>query len=338
MYGKRAQLSIYIALGFIILLISIVLVRRNLAITDEVLPEDLQPAKEYLGQCVQQSLDTAVRDVALQGGYAIIPSPYTVRTLSYLSGVPFPYYLRERTLLIPDAETVAASIAVIAEAELRGCLAESPELKGYRFSLDAPRLSVQIADAHVDAKLDAPITIIGAQSTYRASSMGTSAALPIGTMRNIAEALTRLQAENPDRWCVTCISDFTTSDIAIQPDFFGGEGEPAILYALVQRNVPEPLVFHFAHRLPHQEYLLPPAIPDIGTLTAHVGEPFTYALSPTADVLYADDSPLFDIDPFTGTITFTPTADQRGTYVTAITVTTPNGDFAQETFTLEVTA
>src|SRR3989344_3316836 len=99
MYGKRAQLSIYIALGFIILLISIVLVRRNLAITDEVLPEDLQPAKEYLGQCVQQSLDTAVRDVALQGGYAIIPSPYTVRTLSYLSGVPFPYYLRERTLL-----------------------------------------------------------------------------------------------------------------------------------------------------------------------------------------------------------------------------------------------
>lgn len=77
-----------------------------------------------------------------------------------------------------------------------------------------------------------------------------------------------------------------------------------------------------------------------GELVAREGEPFSYTLEATdidGDTLtWSDSSSLFDINPETGTISFTPSHYQVGTHPVTVTVSDGNDALASVTFDLVV--
>lgn len=89
----------------------------------------------------------------------------------------------------------------------------------------------------------------------------------------------------------------------------------------------------------------PPVITPIGKQLAMQGVKWTLQvkcrdvdmeLDPEEEVRFSDDTPLFDIDPYTGLAEFTPRQDQVGIYTIQITAEDREGATDTETFTLEV--
>lgn len=89
----------------------------------------------------------------------------------------------------------------------------------------------------------------------------------------------------------------------------------------------------------------PPVLVPVGRQVATQRIPFNLTvkardvdmdLDPTEEITFADNSSLFDIDPLTGLISFTPAQDQVGMYNIMITVTDRAGESDTENFTLEV--
>jgi hypothetical protein len=98
----------------------------------------------------------------------------------------------------------------------------------------------------------------------------------------------------------------------------------------------------------------PPVITPIARQVATEGVPFNLTVvvkdvdrdgdskdpnfpkDPTEEIIYGDNSSLFNIDPLTGEIFFTPSQEQVGVYDIQITATDREGESDQKNFTLEV--
>jgi hypothetical protein len=89
----------------------------------------------------------------------------------------------------------------------------------------------------------------------------------------------------------------------------------------------------------------PPVITPIGRQEAIEGVPFNLTvkfkdvdmdLDPTEEITFGDNSSLFNIDPLSGEILFTPTQEQVGVYDIQITATDAAGETDIKNFTLEV--
>lgn len=85
----------------------------------------------------------------------------------------------------------------------------------------------------------------------------------------------------------------------------------------------------------------PAIVTDVpSSLEATEDQAFTYTVAALDgdgdDLTWSDDSPLFQIDPVTGVISFTPTQAHVGTHVVTITVSDGNGGSASVTFDLVV--
>ncbi|UCG70886.1 MAG: winged helix-turn-helix transcriptional regulator [Thermoplasmata archaeon] len=81
-----------------------------------------------------------------------------------------------------------------------------------------------------------------------------------------------------------------------------------------------------------------PILDPIGDLTATEDEVNTYLISASDDdqVIFSDDTPLFDIDPESGQISFTPTNDDVGEYMVNISVSDGKGGVDSEMLTVIV--
>ncbi|UCF08538.1 MAG: right-handed parallel beta-helix repeat-containing protein [Thermoplasmata archaeon] len=85
----------------------------------------------------------------------------------------------------------------------------------------------------------------------------------------------------------------------------------------------------------------PPILMEIGTQTLTEDKPFTFIVTAADDdfgdsLTFLDNSTLFEINPYTGKITFTPTNGDVGTYQVNITVKDGNGSIACQTVTFTV--
>lgn len=89
----------------------------------------------------------------------------------------------------------------------------------------------------------------------------------------------------------------------------------------------------------------PPAIISDTFLEAYEDRPFTLevqvvdpdlSVDPLEEILFADNTPLFDLDPGTGAAVFTPRQDQVGTTAFDVTVTDRAGASDTERFTLQI--
>lgn len=87
----------------------------------------------------------------------------------------------------------------------------------------------------------------------------------------------------------------------------------------------------------------PPLLLAVPVLNATVGQPFSY--TPVADdpdlpygdsLIFSDDSPLFQIDPKSGLISFTPSMSDIGTHSVSITVTDSRGGSDTKQITLRI--
>ena len=334
--SRKGQLTVYLLIGLVIVGIAFFGIRKYQRTAGETaLPNGAQSAKLFLEECLRQSLDAAVRTVSLQGSFVELPDPHIEFLMPPDIVIPYAYHRYDGTVWTPTAAALQAAVERKTTQQFELCT-QSFSQPGFALQLSPLAIQVDIQDQHADVVLSSPVQILWEQNRYRLKELRGSVSLPLGKMHALAEEIS--QQQDQDSWCLTCISALRPADIILNPDFISDDGSTTILYQLIQSDSPDPLIYLFAHRLPFSAPEILPDLPEIEVLEATIGQHFSYQFPKLENVLFADDSPIFDIDAFTGTIAFTPIPEDRGEYLTTIIRKSPSGDIAQEMFLLKVRA
>ncbi len=207
--------------------------------------------------------------------------------------------------------------------------------------------------------LSLPITIVTEGKTETLSEFSTTIPVAFEKMYAVAEQITAIVEKSDPLTCMTCIHELATSlDMTITVNDYEQTADYYVLFDPHSLIYDVPLSFAFAVQT--QQDFDPTArlyeeksiSLNLSAYNATVGELFSLNINTEefikqvipeilADSRYsltfADFTPLFDIDPVLGTISFTPTQEQRGTHTIIIKITDSKGQVEYTSFQVIVT-
>jgi hypothetical protein len=161
--AKRAQLTLFILLGLMIVAAALVyyfMSSRDSSSGLERLieaPAEIQPLKLFVESCISEQLQQAVKDLPLQGGYYERPPLSTT-----YSGLTIPYYYHHEALSqMPSEQVLGNQIALFLEDRLPDCIQDFRALRQGGFDIDAGELSASalLAQGSVDAEISYPLRV-----------------------------------------------------------------------------------------------------------------------------------------------------------------------------------
>lgn len=156
--NKKAQVTIFIILGIIILLAVALLLIFQTEIfrfkTSEIIPTEKGKLENYLSTCIQQIGEEALFKIGLQGGYIEVPSDIAndaSQNLRLSPNLVVPYWAYGQETRIPPLEDIKIRIDNYMKQNLRSCLLNlQPFQESYDIIEKSPiEPDTQITDAKV---------------------------------------------------------------------------------------------------------------------------------------------------------------------------------------------
>jgi len=165
-HKKRGQISVFIALGIIILIaVGLYFVVRNLGIPEPevVVPSEIVPVKNYVESCIENTMDEAISVAGLQGGYVYLPndldeSPFGHLTIVGNFKTPMWYYSGNNR--VPELFEIEDGISRYVTENIDRCLNDFKDLTVYSVTKsDGINVQTLINREDVLVKVDMPVEI-----------------------------------------------------------------------------------------------------------------------------------------------------------------------------------
>ncbi|GEM_PF-5563386 len=168
---KRGQVSVFIIIGILILLISgIFFYYFSVFETKEQgshYPFS-DPIKTFVDQCLETSANKALTQVLSQGGYFVYPSTLNLFEFEE-EGMLYklPYYFSYGKTDIPSLEQIAKQVSQGTEQYLIECLNDFSSFRkeGLIIKVESPILTTTFSDTKTITSLEYPITVTKGEST-----------------------------------------------------------------------------------------------------------------------------------------------------------------------------
>lgn len=194
MHPKRGQITTFIIIGVVLIaVVGVFLYTRSQAgPEEEAVPADVAPIKMYVDQCLKQTAEDAVLDVAAQGGYYFAPQ----NSINFLY-MSVPYYLYEGRVLVPTKEMIEDELSLYVSLNLPYCvdMAQFAE-KGYNITAEMPQVKTTITPKEVLFDVDYLVTIRIEGQEKTISKFSTSVNANLMKLYTIASNYTNYQAED----------------------------------------------------------------------------------------------------------------------------------------------
>ncbi len=182
---KRGQITVYLIIGFVILVavVTIFLIRGGIlksSLERDIekyanVPEQVRPVKEFMDGCLYGITSEALKRAGSQGGYVYVPednlpvnpiTPFS-NALSLSSGQEVPYWFYETSngiqrSQIPDEDEVKEQISRFIIENIGVCVASLNGFSedGYDFSIDyEPETNILIEDERTIVSVDLPVEV-----------------------------------------------------------------------------------------------------------------------------------------------------------------------------------
>jgi hypothetical protein len=338
--AKRAQLTLFILLGLMIVAAALVyyfMSSRDSSSGLERLieaPAEIQPLKLFVESCISEQLQQAVKDLPLQGGYYERPPLSTT-----YSGLTIPYYYHHEALSqMPSEQVLGNQIALFLEDRLPDCIQDFRALRQGGFDIDAGELSASalLAQGSVDAEISYPLRVRRNDFSYTIDRFSASVDSTFRQMYGYAEGIIAELEKNPQYMPISFLIELASDNGFTVETILQDEG--SVIYTLNDVDaLREPRIFAFAVKYDWDEGSTEFEIDRIPDQTAYVGYAFSYDVTATlGGATFSDYTDLFNIDADTGQIKFIPMADQLGFYRILIRAEDPEGNAAQAMMTLEI--
>lgn len=340
---KRGQITVFILLGLLIFLFIIfLLVYAAPSLLPMKQSTDVVAVQTYIDSCLESQLAEVISLVSLQGGYYDQPDytlNYTVDGETYVIYVPYiPYFLMFSQDTAPLKAELEEQLSIGLLESLSNCTDFSKIHYNVSLVSGVVAADVKLTSTSAVAKISLPIEIRHMDSTTSLNKFQIEKKTNLYKLYTIALLLTQQQLFYGNQWCVTCISSIIAEkDISLLKEDLIRDKEYDFLYT-IQDNSEEGLIFRFAHGFLYPEQTVAPLLLSIENREATIGYEFYYKIGAYGtNLTYSDDTALFDINPTTGVIQFTPDKMDIGTFIITIQVTDDKNQSAETSFVLEVT-
>jgi len=205
--GKRGQVTIYIILGILIVgVIGLTLAFRERilpgTITIETVQTEFGPIREHIQECVDESANGPIREIALKGGQ-LTPKSYKLfngTTVSYLcyniKGQPTCY---NKMLTISDMEK---DLSQVINFNLQKCIdvnSFSSIFSGVTVSGQGmPKATVIINKENVQVDVTYPVVLTQKDITITENKFNTMVNLPLGDLYDVSQDIINVETEFGD--------------------------------------------------------------------------------------------------------------------------------------------
>jgi hypothetical protein len=357
---KEAQLSVFILLGIILLAMIVFITSLVFRETEPgpALPDGERTAiKNYVEQCVELTALDAFVDIGQKGGYYTYPPGLELEPESAT-----PYYFDAGASRMPSTEVLQSELGQYIDDNLELCteeLTSNLTALGGTIGTAESRVILTEDGAHVDVTLPIDLHTDSGSISFDSFSSDISGVRLLTIHDAIADSL---DSEMLDTLCTSCLLSIGERyDLTFVAEKRNGTASITVFdnNSLIDG---EPYAFSYSNRYllpscdkPPQdadvafyEYCLeqrvaafndihPFIVQDVPSLTAVVGKAFNYTINASGLGLeFSDVSPLFDIDPKTGSISFVPTPTDRGEYDAVVSVADAFGNEEYLRFNLTI--
>lgn len=160
--SKKAQITVFIIIGIVLLIFAGIVLYYNLASKEagseiESVVVDTSPMRSFIESCLQTTLTKAIDYVSLQGGFYHTPEDYIINL-----GYTIPYYhdVVKGDLMISLAD-IEKQISYYIEDNINDCIDNFSVFKelGYQIEAGDKNIISNINDAGVSVDMIYPLTI-----------------------------------------------------------------------------------------------------------------------------------------------------------------------------------
>ncbi|MBI5390969.1 hypothetical protein HZB02_05765 [Candidatus Woesearchaeota archaeon] len=337
--NKKSQITLFIIAGIVMLLLIgvVIWLLKPVQIYQQTstLAVETEPIKRYVEACFAQHLEEILPLIGLQGGYFGVPAYPIVYNFTDINlSILVPYYIYQQKITTPSNEQLQDQLNLALRLIAPDCK-EIPEFPyDVQFEGDPLIQELSITNNSLSARVTMPVTINNHGSVYHMNSFYFVMGTQLGQLYKIAQKITESQHSLGNAICLSCIAEETNSTgIRVEITTVPTNDGFFVLYSL---DEPKGLVFNFAHQFINQKSPREKAFEAIPTLEATLGYPFVYTVKAGPNLQFYDDTDLFDINRYNGTISFTPKSDDLGSHLVNVWSIDSQGKKDEQLFTVTV--
>jgi len=338
---KKAQITLFIIVGFVILASIFLLSYIGEEPSEEVLqdtPTEIQPIKIFIESCLKEVAEEGIEFISKQGGYYFF-IPDSVH--AGIAGFRVPLYLSNDEIKMPPKDTISKELEEYMNDKINTCIDDFNSFQDQGFNVNSESINLGIIWGEDILKLDIsyPITITNLDSTYTLNRFNVQLPIRLGRIYTLISMYLAEQVKDTSSVCISCLTKLLEEN-DLYADFDQIYDDIAVL-EIKDTSLGNPFAFIFAINLSYnqeEETPSPVNIDDIPNQDAGVGYLFTYDVSATGSSLkYTDSSHLFNIHEDTGLIEFTPEPDSLGRHLIIVDIEDLKGNTDSEMFILNIT-
>ncbi len=334
--GRHAQISIYLIMGMFIIVAGAVFITLHKQKTRISMPADLDTTalEAFVQSCIDETTIDGIYLLGNQAGYFELPEPH----VQYLAG-SVPYLITPEKQRKPSVDGFAQQLGMYITQTLSNCTKHFANFTELNIE-EQPLLATAIFTAEtIEVQIEYPLTIKKGNTQKELRTWGTVLPSHIFNLVSMADNIVTLQQTQGSTLCLSCFANLAeeynaTLDLVTK-------GNDTIIFIATDHALEEHFSFAALFPYPFDQKFAPSSqdtlsITPIAPQTARVGMPFTLTVSTNKPALLQDYTSLFDINAVTGTIRFTPTAEQVGMYDIILEAKTQEGEEDFIHFPLEV--
>ena len=311
--NRKAQITMFIILGIAIVLLASVLIFLMSSTKDtEISRIDPMPIKVYIDSCVENTAIEGIYEIGARGGYYEIHKNDT-------EYIEIPYYLYLGESQFPSLETVEKEYSKYVETHLELCINDFKPFRdaGYDFEIKNITAKTTFSGNNINIDIDFPVNIYLNSETAELRKFEKDLKFNFEKKHEIMSRINDGLAENKDMIPIGTLMAEAAENNASYSIIELGDGN--VVFALIFNETimyDEKFMYVFMAKY-DWNYLINESrtvdILPINDLYIKENMPFTFKVNATGTNLsFSDYTDLFDIDPSTGTISFTPQKKDRG--------------------------
>ncbi|MDP7323173.1 MAG: Ig domain-containing protein [Candidatus Woesearchaeota archaeon] len=314
--NKKAQLAVFGVFIVVVLITMSFIMAPNKSPLEEAPAEntDTVVVKKFIHQCIHDTGKQGIQFLAWQGGY------FTVEIIDNSSiSFEIPYYWDQNKSIMPPIEVIELELAVLIKRLLPECLNQFKNIEDTGLEINTGEISpkVKFNQKDIMIELQHPITIKSAKTVWKSSIPLTKIDQNFKERYDIVREIMDVQEANPGFIPVGTIADLSEEhNFKYEIEYIGEEDIHVILYFI------EPdLVYAYSARYGWDDVYQNKSVKihPVEGLSAFPGYAFNHVVEATGNnVTFKDYTTLFDINPTTGAISFTPTNEQAGEHTIMI--------------------
>ncbi len=197
---RRAQISVYIIIAIVLVVLIVFLFAVTRDVGDQQIPQELKPVFDYYSECIEGEVRTAVNLAGTGGGRIFIEdyvpgseyAPFSSHLNFLGSPVEYWYSIEGNGIIkdnVPTLSEIEEEMARFVEEGIRNCDFEYFYSQGFEIQTEEPIVEVNILEGKVEASVDSPLSVSRADETATKDSYNIEIESKFGKFYNLASEI-----------------------------------------------------------------------------------------------------------------------------------------------------